>query len=160
MVELPVPNASLPIPQLNFFLQVLCNDSFFWIMDWLDVWRASNILSLFIRERIIFYYNLQSHFKVPHSSTLFLKFYIYIYILSHFLSWPFLFSLSLPPRLQFKALSKVPICASMAAKSVSQNRIRAKLHFFYAILLLQFATFGLAATAKLHPEEGTEEFPK
>ncbi|XP_008449503.2 probable LRR receptor-like serine/threonine-protein kinase At1g07650 isoform X1 [Cucumis melo] len=36
----------------------------------------------------------------------------------------------------------------MAVKS--QNRIRAKLHFFYAILL---AAFGLAAAAKLHREE-------
>lgn len=42
----------------------------------------------------------------------------------------------------------------MAVKSQSQNRIRAKLHFFYAILL---AAFGLAAAAKLHREEGTEE---
>ncbi|KAL0550948.1 hypothetical protein IC582_010016 [Cucumis melo] len=38
----------------------------------------------------------------------------------------------------------------MAVKSQSQNRIRAKLHFFYAILL---AAFGLAAAAKLHREE-------
>lgn len=44
----------------------------------------------------------------------------------------------------------------MAAKSVSQNSIGAKLHILFSILLLQFATLGLAATAKLHRDEGTE----
>ncbi|KAG6572429.1 putative LRR receptor-like serine/threonine-protein kinase, partial [Cucurbita argyrosperma subsp. sororia] len=41
----------------------------------------------------------------------------------------------------------------MAAKSVSQNHIRGILLMLCSVLLLQFSTFGLAATPKLHREE-------
>ena len=110
----------------------------------------------------VFYYNLASTSKVLLLAVLCFLIYIYIYIYLYLIPLSLLvhFIVSLQAlRLELRGLKRVSKCASMAAKSVSQNHIRGVLLMLCSVLLLQFSTFGLAATPKLHREEGIGTFP-